>query len=652
MSYLEVVRIAQTSGFAIGTALAALLLVLVDRSGGAGRGPRFLFAVCILIANCTGLIKCVGLLLNPDLNPLYGERMRSIGFAAAALLPYSIVLVWLDNAVTKRRQRIGKWIVWYAASSGILIGLALLIGAWGSGWPFPVPISSLFSDQDSIGNLTFYNGLATFLLGGVVLLPGTLGDRTNRIALSLMLTGLSLSTASTLIERTLRSPSALTKWVDVTRFQSIILLVVGVFFYFSRFRAADVFAKYALRLLSIAVLTTASALLLFGPLSRILGSTEPLRASAVLLTAAVMSCTVLFYTRIGRWIDLFVERRVFGKRDTRLAIRAFRQELGSLGPKLTILHRAQALVSELLAIGQEQISIQPVKFDHESASNLTVQIPANSESLQLAVSLSGNRKTLLTSEEDLLHEIALHLGRRLDDLSREEERIRSVRLKSLLSQQLVEAELRALRAQINPHFLFNSLNTIASLISSEPEKAEKITVRLGSMFRYVLTHSDQPLSSVKEEFEFLRTYLDIEQIRFGERLVVDFDVEPSTIYTPIPSLILQPLVENAIKHGVAPKIGRSRILLRAKRLHESILIDVEDDGVGLNHKSNQVRLPLSGNIFNTGVGLQNIRDRLHTLYGADAKLFLTDLESGGCQASLVIPTIGADNADSRIPGGR
>ncbi len=103
-----------------------------------------------------------------------------------------------------------------------------------------------------------------------------------------------------------------------------------------------------------------------------------------------------------------------------------------------------------------------------------------------------------------------------------------------MSQQLAQAELRALRAQINPHFLFNSLNTIAALIVAEPEKAETITMRLASIFRYVLLHADRPLSSLDEEMGFLRTYLDIEQIRFGERLLVEFDVESSITHTAVP----------------------------------------------------------------------------------------------------------------------
>src|SRR5579859_5494212 len=115
MGYLEANIIAQTSGFAVGTALATLLLALVYRSGGTNRGPRFLFAVCILIANGAGFLKNVALLVDPFFDPALERQIRSIGFAAAALLPYSILLVWRDNTVSTIRRMIGNWLVVYSA---------------------------------------------------------------------------------------------------------------------------------------------------------------------------------------------------------------------------------------------------------------------------------------------------------------------------------------------------------------------------------------------------------------------------------------------------------------------------------------------------------------------------------------------------------
>lgn len=653
MGYLEAKMIAQTSGFAMGTALAALLLVLVYRSGGIGRGPRFLFAVCILIANCAGLVKNIALLADPYLNPALEGKIRSVGFAAAALLPYSILLVWRDNAISENRRKLGNWLVMWSAMSGALIGIALICGAFASARISHIPVLHFLLAQDAVGNLTFYNGLALLLVGGIALLPGTLSSTIDRVAFTLMLTGLSISTASAIVATNVHPLRGVAQIVEVTRFQSIILLVIGVFFYFSRFRAADIFAKYALRLLLAGGLTIASALILFGPLFTTIRTAALPRAAGVLSTATVLTGAILLYVWIGKWIDLLVERRVFGKRDPRLTIQELRQRLGLINSKSAVLSLTHSVAAEVLAMKQEDICVARASPDlREHVRDTSIPIPARNEAFQLLVSLGGNRRTLLSTEAEILHEIALHAGRRLDDLDREEERIEVIRLESRLSQQLVEAELRALRAQINPHFLFNSLNTIASLIVSEPEKAERITVRLGSMFRYVLIHADRPLSSLGEEIDFLRTFLDVEQIRFGERLVVEFDVDPSIKFAPIPSLILQPLVENAIKHGVAPKIEKGRIRVSAKRVSDRILVDVEDNGVGLRGNGIRDHRSLSANTTHTGIGLQNIRERLHTMYGSNGKLSLADLEIGGCRARLEIPINGVKDADSSIAGGR
>jgi two-component system LytT family sensor kinase len=545
----------------------------------------------------------------------------------------------------------GRWLARYALLSGLLIGVALVLGAWASSGVMHIPSLHFLLDQDAIGNLTFYNGLALLVLGGLALLPGALGSTIDRIALGLMLGGLVLSAVSAFVAVNIRPGGALTRVLQVTRFQSIILLVIGVVFYFSRFRAADVFAKWALRILLIGGLAMAVALVLFGPLSVLARPTAFPRAAGILSTAAVLSVAFLLYHRGGSLIDVFVERRIFGKRDPRLLLQGFQQQLGSLVSKPDVVSATRSISAQALAMKPEEI-----RAESSSASSTaekqghSIPILTGQNPLQLVVSLTGNRKVLLTTEINLLHEVALYAARRLDDLEHEEERIERIRLQSRLSQQLVEAELRALRAQINPHFLFNSLNTIASLIPSEPDKAERITVRLGSMFRYVLTHADRPLTSLGEELEFLQTFLDIEQIRFGDRLIVEFDVEAPMKFTPIPSLILQPLVENAIKHGVAPKVGKSRISVRAKRESKAIRVEIEDDGVGLQPIHDLDRRSLTGGLAPTGIGLKNIRERLDAMYGGSADLSLEDLAGGGCRASLKIPIDGAKDAHSSAIG--
>lgn len=650
MGYPEAIIIAQTSGFAIGTALAALLLALVLRSGGDGRGPRFLFALCILIANCAGLIKNLALVADPFFDRVLEYRIRSIGFAAAAFLPYCILLVWERDAVTEVRRRIGRYLALYACLSGFLIGIGLIVGSWASIWVARTPALQFLLNQDAVGNMTFYNGLMLFSLGGFALLPGTLGRTIDRVAVTLMLTGLLLSTVSTIVAVNVQLAGPLTRILDVARFQSIILLVIGVVIYFSRFRAADIFAKWAFRILLVGSLAMAGVMVLFGPVSFLVRSTALPPAAGILSTAAVLCIAILVYQRAGSMIDVFVERQIFGKRDPRLLIRDFQGQLGSLISKADVISAARLTAAQALAMKLDDVRVEPPPSSPNNPdARLSIPILAGDNALQMLVSPAGNRRVFLTREIDLLREVALHTARRLDDLEHELERIERIRLEGRLSQQLVEAELRALRAQVNPHFLFNSLNTIASLIVSEPDKAEKITVRLSSMFRYVLIHADQPLSSLGEELEFLRTFLDIEQIRFGDRLHVDFDAEPSLEFTPIPSLILQPLVENSIKHGIAPKIGRSRITVRARKVGDVIRVEVEDDGVGLHLNGPHDRRPLR-NPVNAGVGLKNIAERLEAMYGKLAALSLEDLASGGCRATVKIPLNGANDGHSSISG--
>ena len=627
----------QTYGFALGTALAALLLVLVCRSGGMDRRPRFLFAVCILIANCSGLAKNIALLLGFSHQSDLVLQIRSVGFSAAAMLPLSIMVIWRNNAISKGRRKFGNALVYYGAASGVLIAAALTLGAWGH-------------THRSIANLTFYNGLALVVLGGIVLLPGTLGNTLDRVAVTLMIAGLFLSSIGAILDDFVSLPASLAPLIEILKFQSIGLVVVGALFYFSRFRAADVFAKQALRLVAGAVVALLASLVILGPVALIGQTDAPGRGARIVAAAILVGCAMLLYGRVAKWTDIVVERRIFGKPDARLAIREFRDRLGLLDSRSEVLIAMQTLAAQVLGMKPEELLIQGGIRCNEELTGLAIPIPFQGDALQLVVSLMENRKILLTAEIDFLQEIALQAGRRLDELGREEERIESIRLEGRLSQQLAQAELRALRAQINPHFLFNSLNTIAALIATEPEKAETITVRLASIFRYVLLHTDRPLSSLDEEMGFLRTYLDIEQIRFGERLLVEFDVESSITHTAVPTLILQPLVENAIKHGIAPKVGKSRILVRAKRQRDSILLSVEDDGIGLSGQRDQNRRSLPGAEPGAGVGLQNIRERLKTMYGGDAILSLVDIRSGGSRVTLEIPIAEERDADSCVPG--
>jgi len=252
----------------------------------------------------------------------------------------------------------------------------------------------------------------------------------------------------------------------------------------------------------------------------------------------------------------------------------------------------------------------------------------------MAVAPGRFRRSLVNSEIDFLENAAGQIGSRLEALAHEIEKMERQSREATLRELAAQAELKALRAQINPHFLFNSLNTIADLIVTDPDKAETMTVLLAKVFRHVLMHSDQQFSRVAEEMDFLRTYLGIEQVRFGSRLRVSMDVDQAVSEASIPSLILQPVVENAIKHGLAPKVGEGHIAITAAIEGEFVRLEVEDDGVGV--QATQTATPPAGN----GLGLRIIAERLRTLYNGRASLAVQPAESMGSRVTILIPRHG------------
>ncbi|HMH02850.1 MAG TPA: histidine kinase [Candidatus Udaeobacter sp.] len=200
---------------------------------------------------------------------------------------------------------------------------------------------------------------------------------------------------------------------------------------------------------------------------------------------------------------------------------------------------------------------------------------------------------------------------------------------SSLKTQLAQAQLRALKMQLHPHFLFNTLHSISSLVLEDPQKANSMIARLGDFLRLTLENSNQQLVSLKEEAEFVRCYLEIEQVRFGDRLTVAFELEPQTLSAQVPHLILQPVVENAIQHAIAPRATRGHIKIAAKRLNSSLRLEVRDNGPGITSNSD---LPGTER-----VGLSNVRARLHQIYGSDFRFELMNAGGEGLTVVMEIP---------------
>lgn len=214
-----------------------------------------------------------------------------------------------------------------------------------------------------------------------------------------------------------------------------------------------------------------------------------------------------------------------------------------------------------------------------------------------------------------------------------------VRIQMKLEEQhllLLQARMEALQNQINPHFLFNTLNSVSSLVRFDPDTARELIIKLARILRRLLNSSDS-FVPLREEVEFIDNYLDIEVVRFGrDKLRVIKELEPESLEMLVPAMLLQPLVENSIKHGLASKIEGGSIYLRSRRGAKAIIIEVEDDGVGMG-AAQLIEKP--NGLDGTGIGMANVAERLKVLYGDTARMTIDSQDGKGTLVRLRLPVL-------------
>ncbi len=214
-----------------------------------------------------------------------------------------------------------------------------------------------------------------------------------------------------------------------------------------------------------------------------------------------------------------------------------------------------------------------------------------------------------------------------------------VRIQMKLEEQerlLLQARMAALQNQINPHFLFNTLNTISSLVRFDPDTAREMIIKLATILRRLL-HSTDSFVPLREEVEFIDNYLDIEVVRFGhDKLRVVKELDPESLEAMVPSMLLQPLVENCIKHGLSAKIEGGSITLRSRVIKSRLIVEVEDDGVGMGAAQ---LLSTPDGLGSTGIGMANVAERLKVLYGDAAKMVIDSREGTGTLIRLRLPLL-------------
>jgi len=219
----------------------------------------------------------------------------------------------------------------------------------------------------------------------------------------------------------------------------------------------------------------------------------------------------------------------------------------------------------------------------------------------------------------------------------------SVRIQIKLEEQerlLLQARMAALQNQINPHFLFNTLNSISSLVRFDPDMAREMILKLATILRRLL-HSTDSFVPLREEVEFIDNYLDIEVVRFGrDKLKVVKDLDPASLEAMVPSMLLQPLVENCIKHGLSPKVEGGSITLRSRLIKSRLVVEVEDDGVGMGSAQEFIRDREQGDgLEGMGIGMANVAERLQVLYGDTARMMIENREGGGTLIRLRLPIL-------------
>jgi two-component system LytT family sensor kinase len=662
-------------GFAAGTAISVLLLVLTLRAAKVPGTPlaNTLFAVCALIWNLGGLAGAVAITLGAHERGAVERTFLAIRFTIAAAWPIPLLAVWKPLAFHPWQKKGWALLQSLAALSCVAITLSLWAACFGG-----VSERTLFILKES----TSYN--ATILLClGIALFRNRLASGTMRLPLIAILTGVFGTTVSVALGDAFPNYPAFCTVLHVAGEQSTLLIVIGAFFLFTRFRFSDLFIRYTIRVLLATLTAIAIFLLARLPLVVRLADRAAYPDAAQALLGIALAVVLLFaFTYLDKIFATHIERWIFRTPEYRNLVRQISERLARLQAEGEIAVAVEEAARDVLGLegvfalaieGRPRLHWPEELFDGEiveldcrdtlrdcfTVDGVELLVPIRSAARVnhvLAIAPGPARRGLVTHEVDYLRSVAALYGHRLDSLRLERQTVERQSREAVLQQQVTEAELRALRAQINPHFLFNSLNSIANLIVTNSEQAEAMTIRLAKVFRYVLANSARSVIPLCEEIEFLETYLQIEEARFGSRLVVNIDVDPAIAMEHIPSLMLQPIVENALKHGLGPKPGQGHLWIAARAHGNEMRLVVEDDGLGpapgflrgTNGHLTALRFTPGGQLSENGqqdrnarqahgVGLENIARRLNTLYHENGRITLELRNAGGTRVTILLP---------------
>jgi Histidine kinase/Histidine kinase-, DNA gyrase B-, and HSP90-like ATPase len=365
-----------------------------------------------------------------------------------------------------------------------------------------------------------------------------------------------------------------------------------------------------------------------------IGPVRPWLAAVALAPVALLMRRV--HERTERWLD----RTWFGREFT--TVEAVTHVLAAMQPatdEATLIAAAEARFTEIfdnpvvVRVGTDRSVTGEIEFD------LNLTSPVSGEALRIVVLRVSGARRMLSEDLTLLRSLGGVVGFMLENIRLQRKRQEQEQVAQDLRLQSSKSELKALRAQINPHFLFNALNAIASLIHTDPARADEAVEQLAEVFRYTLRRSDSEWAPLDQELTFARAYLDVEQARFGQRLTFTIDSDHGAPAPLVPSMLLQTLLENAVKHGVSQERGPGRIDVIVRTTAEQVSLEVRNTGPLTRDPSTRSRAGIGGDARSgqggEGFGLHSVRERLKGHFGDRASFTLARDESANMTVARI-----------------
>lgn len=596
MNSLNAALLINLLGFSVGIALYALLFAMVVRHRGSSRERGF--DLLLLLTSCLGLFWNageLGIFVWQDfgtggLSPF----LTALAYSALGFLP-SVVVHSAQNETGSKQP------LTFAAYALSIFASVLHFRAAAVGGTVP---SDLALQTLTFGSLALAAGLLIFNFRQTL-------EKKAIWASALLVFALSALH--------LTAGADENSWyVELVAHQSSIPLALVILYQNYRFAFADLFLKRALSLMLVASVAFGLYVFVASPLLRYHETHDRNDVQAVGMILVLWIATALIYPALHKFAVWLVDKVILQRADyQKLEIELARkiETIDSIEETLDELCRelAVALTSKRtewaeLYAADEEPTLPAVNFTPDRARVFIPTAEAPHFEINLSEFYGGRR--LLSDETAMLEAVSLVTARRIDALRVSNERFRQTFREQEFEKLATEAQLAALRSQINPHFLFNALTTIGYLIQTTPEKAFDTLMRLTQLLRGVLTSTGE-FCTLGQEMKLIESYLEIERARFEERLKVEIDVPEELEKLQVPVLILQPLVENAIKHGISESKAGGEVRISARLEKDVLMLTVSDTGPGLkNGKAG-------------GVGLKNIRERLSSYYGETGDLHVT-----------------------------